>query len=205
MSASEPPFDDATARPEYAARLAGLQEARWKRVLDVQAPYRWFLRRLRLGRTLDVGCGVGRNLENLGGRAVGVDHNADAVRACRARGFEAYTVDEFAASPAAHPASYDALLFAHVLEHMHRAAAVGLVQEYLPYLRRSGRLVCITPQERGHASDATHVEFMDFDALREVVTACGATVDRTRSFPFPRIAGRWFTYNEFVVVATLRT
>ena len=44
-------------------------------------------------------CGVGRNLANLGGDGVGVDHNADAGAACRERGFIAYTVDEFAASP----------------------------------------------------------------------------------------------------------
>ena len=30
---------------------------------------------------------------------------------------------------------------AHVLEHMPRADAVGLVREYLPYLRRPGRLL----------------------------------------------------------------
>lgn len=197
------PDDDATARPEYAARLEGLQTARWKQILDVQAPYRWFLRRLHLGRTLDVGCGIGRNLDNLGGDAVGVDHNAEGVATCRARGFEAYTVEEFTGSSAATPASYDALLFAHVLEHMDSATAVGLVTEYLPYLRRPGRLVLITPQERGFASDATHVEFMDLDGLRGIARECGCTIERAQSFPLPRVAGRFFTYNEFVVVATL--
>ena len=167
MSTTPAPDDgDATARPEYAARLSGLQAARWKRVLDVQAPYRWFLRRLRLGRTLDVGCGIGRNLDNLDGNAVGVDHNAEAIATCRARGFVAYTVDEFPDSVDAVRASFDALLFAHVLEHMPRDDAVALVEGYLPYLRRPGRVVLITPQERGHASDATHVEFMDLPVNR---------------------------------------
>ena len=199
-----PPDDEATARPEYAERLTNLQQARWKQIIDVQAPYRWFLRRLDLGRTLDVGCGIGRNLDNLGGNAVGVDHNAEGVATCRARGFEAYTVDEFLQSEAAAPAAYDAVLFAHVLEHMDRAAAVALVQEYLPYLRRPGRLVLITPQERGFASDATHVELMDCDTLASIARECGFTVDRARSYPLPRFAGKWFTYNEFTVVATAR-
>lgn len=198
------PDDGGTARPEYASRLEGLQGARWKRILDVQAPYRWFLRRLHLGRTLDIGCGIGRNLEHLGGNAVGVDHNAEAITTCRDRGFEAYTVDEFAGTDAARSGSYDALLFSHVLEHMTRADAVGLVREYLPYLRRPGRLVLITPQERGYGSDATHVEFLDLDALCGIAGECGFAVDRARSFPLPRIAGRWFTYNEFTVVATIR-
>ena len=202
MSAPKPPVTDATARAEYAARLAGLQGARWKQLVDVQAPYRWFLRRLHLGRTLDVGCGIGRNLANLGGNAVGVDHNAEAISTCRARGFVAYTADEFAASVDAVPGSYDALLFAHVVEHMSLDDAVDLVNGYLSYLRRPGRVVLIAPQERGFASDATHVEFMDLDALREIATRCGLTVDKATSFPLPRAAGRVFTYNEFVVVGS---
>jgi SAM-dependent methyltransferase len=190
-----------TARPEYAERLQGLQEAWWKRALDVQAPYRWFLRRLHLGHTLDVGCGLGRNLANLGGNAVGVDHNPDSIARCRERGFVAYTVEEFRTSPDARPGSYDALLFSHVVEHMHHTDAVQLVEEYLPYLRPVGRVVLITPQERGFASDATHVQFFDREALGSLATRCGLEVERSTSFPFPRFVGRWFTYNEFVVVA----
>ena len=53
--------------PAYADRLQTLEQARWKQLLDVQAPYRWNIRRLGLGRTLDVGCGLGRNLAHLGG------------------------------------------------------------------------------------------------------------------------------------------
>jgi len=190
-----------TARPEYADRLRTLQSRRWKQWVDVQAPYRWFLRRLRLGRTLDVGCGIGRNLANLGGDAVGVDHNADAVARCRAAGFAAHTTAGFPDSADARAGTYDALLFSHVLEHMDRARAAALVAEYRPYLRPGGRIVMITPQERGYASDATHVEFHDLDGLRAIADDLGLAVEQTRSFPFPRIAGRIFTYNEFVVVA----
>src|SRR5674476_1246283 len=79
----EPP----TAGPEYARRLQTLSGARWKRVLDVQMPYRANLRRLHLGRTLDVGCGTGRNLAALDrdrrqGRPTGGDHRAVPGR-CR--------------------------------------------------------------------------------------------------------------------------
>lgn len=190
-----------TARPEYADRLRTLQSRRWKQWVDVQAPYRWFLRRLRLGRTLDVGCGVGRNLANLGGDVVGVDHNADAVARCRAEGFAAYTAAEFPESADARLGTFDALLFSHVLEHMDRARAAALVAEYRPYLRPGGRIVMITPQERGYASDATHVELHDLDGLRAIAGDLGLAVEQARSFPFPRIAGRIFTYNEFVVVA----
>lgn len=194
--------DDPTRESAYARRLSDLQGARWKRAFDVQRPYRWNLRRMHLGHTLDVGCGVGRNLENLEGRGVGVDHNPDSVASCRARGFEAFTSEEFPTSVAAVQGGFAALLFAHVLEHMHREAAVALVRAYLPYLARPGKVVFIAPQERGFASDATHVEFMDADALAAVAAACELVVQRSVSFPFPRALGRVFTYNEFVVVAT---
>ena len=68
-----------TDAPDYAARLQTLEQARWKQLLDVQAPYRWNIRRLELGRTLDVGCGLGRNLAHLDGRGVGVDHNPASI------------------------------------------------------------------------------------------------------------------------------
>ena len=63
-------------------RIASDLEQRWKRILDVQAPYRWNLRRL-LGtrRTLDVGCGIGRNLVNLPVGSVGVSRHEDTRRA----------------------------------------------------------------------------------------------------------------------------
>ena len=58
-------MDDTEQLASYADRLRRKEDARWKQVLDVQAPYRWNLRRQELGRTLDVGCGIGRNLVSL--------------------------------------------------------------------------------------------------------------------------------------------
>ena len=194
--------DDATRSAAYAQHLSDIQGARWNGLVSVQGPYRWNLRRLHLGHTLDVGCGIGRNLENLGGDAVGVDHNAYSVATARARGFVAYTSEAFLGSDGGKPAGFASLLFAHVLEHMPLDDATALVRTYLPYLARPGRVVFITPQERGFASDPTHVEFMDADALVQVAQVCGLSVERNYSFPFPRWFGRLFTYNEFVVVAT---
>ncbi|MCP4245603.1 MAG: methyltransferase type 11, partial [bacterium] len=94
-------MDDPTQSEEYAARLVRREDARWKRWLNVQAPYRWNLRRLGLGFTLDVGCGIGRNLLALDG--VGVDHNATAVAAARGRGLTAHTAEEFPATEFASP------------------------------------------------------------------------------------------------------
>lgn len=190
-----------TAGREYAERLRSLEDARWRRVLNVQAPYRWNIRRLRLGRVLDVGCGLGRNLAHLDGNGVGVDHNADSIAIARERGLEAYTVDEFRDSGRAAHESFDSLLFAHVMEHMDWDADVRLVTEYLPYLKHGGEVCFITPQERGYTSDTTHVHFVDFDGLRSIAAATGLHELRSFSFPLPRLAGTAFTYNEFVFLA----
>ena len=195
------------AMPEHAADTTSrdytryLEERRgWKRWLDVQAPYRWNLRRLGLGFTLDLGCGTGRNLAHLGGNGVGVDHNEHSVAAARARGLEAFTSEDFAASTYAQPGRFDALLVAHVLEHMRLEEAIALVGVHLAYVRAGGRVVLITPQEAGFASDPTHVAFTGFAELERVLAAHGLALERRYSFPFPRFVGRIFRHNEFVAV-----
>jgi 2-polyprenyl-3-methyl-5-hydroxy-6-metoxy-1,4-benzoquinol methylase len=192
---------EATAGREYAQRMTRLRFARWKQALHVQAPYGWNLRRLHLGRTLDVGCGIGRNLEHLGADAVGVDHNASCIAIARSRGLTAYTTETFADCPDAALRSYDALLFAHVLEHLEQENAIGLVKEYLPFLKPGGQVVIITPQERGFGADATHTTFIDFELQRRIAATAGLRITRQYSFPLPRLAGRLFVYNEFVAVA----
>lgn len=201
VSEAQPARPGGTAGADYTQRLQRLGGAGWKRIVDVQAPYRWNIRRLRLGRTLDVGCGIGRNLAHLGGNGVGVDHNPTSVAACRAQGLEAYTIDDFLASGQARPGAFDALLAAHVLEHMPEPEARGVIDMYLPYVRDGGTVVFITPQERGFASDPTHVRFVGFAEAAEMAWAVGLVVARQYSFPFPRTAGKAFTYNEFVTVA----
>jgi SAM-dependent methyltransferase len=191
-----------TESHEYADRLVSLEGAWWKRLLPVQAPYRWNLRRQHLGRTLDVGCGVGRNLASLDPESVGVDHNAVSVGAARERGHEAYTVEEFLESPVARPGTFDAILLAHVVEHMSRAAALDLLHTYLPFLRPGGRVMLICPQERGFASDPTHETFTTGSDLVRLARDAGLTAEAWRSFPLPRFAGKAFVYNEFTVLAS---
>jgi len=187
---------------DYADRLERLASAPWKRWLDVQAPYRWNLRRLRLGRTLDVGCGIGRNLAHLPAGSAGIDANPHAVAAARRRGLAAFESGEFRSSPLA-AERFDALLFAHVLEHLDTDSAAALIAEHLPRLRSGGRVVLIAPQQAGFRSDPTHVTFFDFAALEALLARQGCATLRAYSFPFPRAVGRFFPYNEFVVIGRL--
>jgi SAM-dependent methyltransferase len=186
----------------YAERLERSQRG-WRRLFDVQRPYRFHVRRLGLGFVLDLGCGVGRNLAHLGGHGVGVDHSADSTARAQARGLLAFTPDEFAASEHARPGRFDGLLVAHVVEHMTFPEAAALVAPYLPFVRPGGRAVFIVPQRAGFRSDATHVEFFDGAALRRLATGLGLSVERCYSFPFPSLVGAVFAHNETVLVATL--
>jgi 2-polyprenyl-3-methyl-5-hydroxy-6-metoxy-1,4-benzoquinol methylase len=191
---------DDTEGPEYAERLRRKQGVWWKRVLPVQAPHRFNLRRRRLGRTLDVGCGLGRNLAVLDAGSVGVDHNVEAVRQARADGYEAYTVEEFASQQFAE-GSFTGLLVAHVIEHMPREQAVALLRDYLPYVAPGGRVFLICPQERGYASDPTHVQFTTGEDLVAIAREAGLEPGTPYSFPLPRWAGKAFLYNEFCLSA----
>ena len=192
--------DPDTTATDYTERLTRLQTARWKQVLDVQAPYRWNLKRL-LGdrRVLDVGCGIGRNLANLPAGSVGVDHNPHSVQECRDQGMTAFTTAEFFAEPP--EGGFTGMLAAHLVEHLPPNGAADVLRPYLPFLAPGARVVLICPQERGYASDATHTVFFDHARLRALSEELGLTVQRELSFPFPRFAGRVFTYNEFVTVA----
>jgi SAM-dependent methyltransferase len=188
-----------TADKSYADRLNRLQGKRWKKILHVQAPWAAHIRHLKLGRTLDVGCGNGRNLRYLGAGCVGVDHNPFAVQDARDIGGEAYTTEEFFGNPQlAKPGSFDSILAAHLIEHLTPTEAREIIGSYLPMVRSGGRVVFFTPQERGYASDPTHVTFTGFEELRALSTDLGLKTEKQYSFPFPRWVGKAFIYNEFI-------
>jgi len=194
--------DRDTTTTAYAEHLRTLH-AWWRRALNVQAPYAWNLRRLRPGFTLDVGCGIGRNLAHLHGHGVGVDHNPASIHLARQQGFTAYTPDDFRRSEHARRGGFDTLLLAHIVEHMSDEAARDLVAQYVEFVRPRGKLIVICPQERGYRLDSTHVTFTDFSAIEALCEAVSAEVIYQASFPFPRRLGTMFPYNEFVVVARL--
>ena len=169
-------------------------------MLNVQAPYRWNLRRLKPGFTLDIGCGLGRNLINLDGQGVGIDHNSDFVEIARSRGLTAFTPEEFLGTRFNVAESFDSILLAHVVEHTTEKQAAKLLNDYLHLVKPRGKVIITAPQESGYRSDPTHVQFMDFEALRRVASEARLTHVNEYSFPFPRILGRVFKYNEFVSV-----
>jgi len=191
-------MDADTTGEWYTNRLQRISGRGWKRL--VPDPYRWNLRRLQLGRTLDIGCGIGRCLAFFDGNGVGVDHNEKSVDVCRSRGFEAYTPAEFVDIDAG---LFDSLLLSHVLEHTTIDKGRELLTSYLPYLKPGGRILLIAPQMAGQKSDPTHVRFLDADALHQQIEELGGVGIKTRSFPFPKFAGGLFRYNESQAIGVI--
>ena len=190
-----------TIDKDYTERLVDKQFVWWKTILDVQRPYRHNINKLDLGFVLDVGCGIGRNLLHLKGNGVGVDHNKDSVAICKEKGLKAYTNEEFLSSEYNKEKTFDSILLAHVAEHMTEQQATALLKEYLPFLKDNGKVVVITPQEAGYASDQTHVQFTDFEVVKRIFSEIGVVEKKFYSFPFPRFVGKFFKYNEFISVA----
>lgn len=188
----------------YTRRLLALEVAGLRRLLPTQAPYRLHLRSLKLGRTLDVGCGVGRNLAALPAGSVGVDHNPESVRVCLERGLDALTSPEFHSSRRVAAGHFDSLLCAHVLEHMDVREGIELLRTYLPYVGSGGKVVIITPQEAGYRSDPTHRTYVTLETLHRIAGTLDVDLQRAYSFPLPRLAGYYFPYNEFVYLGRIR-
>ncbi len=181
------------------------RRARLSRSLNLlRRQYSRNITRRCVGSTIDIGCGVGRHLRFLDSASVGIDHNADAVQIARTNGLTTYLPDSFVASDNAVAASYDNLLFSHVLEHMTEKEAANLIRTYLPFLKPSGRVLIICPQERGQQHDATHVTFFDAERLRSLAVELGLEVTEVSSFPLPRWFGKFFTYNETVMLCVRR-
>ena len=195
---------ETTQSEVYTKRLIALSGRFISRLVGGQ-PYRWKIKRLATGRVLEVGCGIGRNLNFLGARAIGVDHNSASVAACVQLGFTAYTADDFLNTCDAEHEKFDTLLFSHVIEHLTFADALQILSTYIKYLSPRGQLIIICPQQRGFASDSTHVTYFDLDAIQQLATSANCKQISRQSFPFPAFFGRWFTYNEWVHISTSQT
>jgi len=189
-----------TKDASYTSRSIRLQSASWKSFIRPFDPYKFHLRSLRPGFMLEVGCGIGRNLGFVNGNGVGIDHNQSSVDHCRKLGFQAFSGEEFMTSKFASPGTFDSILLSHILEHMDHVARVELLKTYLPLLKPRGKVILITPQEKGQASDPTHIEMVGFEEQAALGQAFELKMLKSYSFPFLRFMGKYFIYNEFVSI-----
>lgn len=186
----------------YVKRLIDIESSWLRRTIDVQIPYRWNLLRLEPGYTLDIGCGIGRNLTHLKGHGVGVDHNPEAVRQCKKRGLSAFTVTQFLEEFQNNKPQFDSILISHVLEHLEEPEMIDTIRMYLPFLKMNGKVIMIVPQKAGFLSDSTHKTEIDRAKMQSLIRRSNLQTRRIFSFPFPSVFGKLFRYNEWVGVAT---
>jgi len=111
-------------------------------------------------RLLDVGCGRGEFLEAAGERgfdARGIDLDPAAIAA--ADGLPAEVADALDFLPT-HPAEFEAIFCAHVIEHLVPDAAARLIQAAAGSLRPGGVLCLVTPNP-GSLPTITHEFWRD--------------------------------------------
>ena len=186
---------------DYVDRLTAISNNTVKRMLQPVNPYKFNINKLAHGRTLEIGCGIGRNLGYLDKPFnVGIDVNESAINHVTSLGHTAFSVKDFDAF-INYDSSFDHLLFSHVLEHMTMDESSTLVEKYLKYVKPGGTVIVICPQMRGYLSDPTHVEFMNPFKLRKLLEVCQLKILSSKSFPLPKWFGRLFIYNEYIVVA----
>lgn len=189
-----------TKESAYANRLVNLQNKNWKKRIKFLNPYRYHLSTICKGQVLEIGCGIGRVLDFIPQRSIGVDHNEKAVEICKAKGLNAFTSEEFLLENVYKKESFDTLLFSHVLEHMTFKEAQELLNIYLPFLKKGGIVILITPQLKGYESDPTHIENMDIQTLQRLAKTLLIQEKDNYSFPFPSYFGKYFIYNENVFI-----
>lgn len=149
-----------------------------------------YLRDLKPGKLLDVGCGSGtllHRMHNLSWSATGVDFDATAVENAKARyGSEATIVHSDLFSARFPDFFFDAVTVSHVIEHV--PDPVALLGEARRILKRGGRLVITTPnlESYGHGKfrdcwwglDAPrHLQVFTLPALQECARKAGFQVN----------------------------
>lgn len=156
-----------------------------------------FLRAVKQGRVLDVGCGNGERLDllkQLGWAVKGTDLDQKAVEAARQKGLDA-DCGELAAL--AYPAeSFDAVILSHVIEHVPHP--VDLLAECARVLKPGGRVVMLTPNAESFGLDCygrcwrgleppRHLQIFSQTALERIVGEAGLRVVKGKSLLGPQV------------------
>lgn len=121
-----------------------------------------------VGRTLDLGCGIGDMLvyrQN----TVGVDINPHTVAFCKARGSEAHLMHSNHLPFG--PTGFESVLMDNVLEHL--AEPGPLLVEVHRVLEANGRLLIGVPGSKGWDSDPDHKVRYDESSLVNTVQRFG--------------------------------
>lgn len=162
-------FVDEAARPATLQARLGLLRAH----------------RPELRRVLDVGCGPGAFLVQLRGEGIearGIDVDAEAVRAATAAGCSVHRGEATAIleAMAREGLRFDAVVLAHLVEHLDPERALALFERIHAVLAPAGVLLVATPDVRNHIVlselfwlDPTHVRPYPARLLERMGEAAG--------------------------------
>lgn len=170
---------------------------------------RYYLRSalsLTVGRTLDMGCGVGELLSLLPAGSEGLEYNLATVQHCQEMGMPVRCYDGFSdgwrLTPMRENGAFESLVLSHVLEHFDNPLEVLAPLSASATELGVHRLVVIVPGKAGFASDPTHRTFIDEKWLTQALNALpGWRLTQTRHVPLNfAAAGHALTHNELQAV-----
>lgn len=156
------------------------------------------------GRALDVGCGrgqLGEAVRALGWEIWGIEHDEQACETAESRldrAIRADLNDREAVRRMLGDTRFDALIFSDVLEHLYDPRTA--IERYLEHAAPSARVFVSVPNavvwtnrfqwflgrvryEDTGVMDRTHIRFFTFDTAKELVRACGCTIEHVASTP----------------------
>lgn len=174
---------------------------------DIEDDHWWFVgkrllltsllrRHTRHGALLDLGCGTGGVLREIGGDrlALGVDGSMEGLRVCRKKGFERVVRADLSCMPFTE-GDFETVLALDVIEHLDDD--VGFLREAAKMCARGGTLIIAVPAFQmlwsQHDETFEHRRRYTAGQLREVLIAAGLEVERityTNSMLFP-VAAVW--------------
>lgn len=132
-----------------------------------------------IGKTLDVGCGIG---DFLGFRmsTVGVDIDPKAVKFCKSKGFlvKLMNVNQIPFRDA----HFNSIVLDNVLEHI--ADPKPLLLDISRVLDCKGILLVGVPGEKGYSADSDHKVFYNEDFLKSTLANAGFDCIETFDMPF---------------------
>lgn len=132
---------------------------------------------------LDVGCGLCRHLsqlKKLGYKNLkGIDVNLDAALACSKYGIEFEKIDSILEFAKNNQHKYDFIIFAHVLEHLHKNSVIDTLKAIKSMLTSNGTLYIVVPNGQSNTNcywayeDFTHFTLYTSGSLMYVLKSAG--------------------------------